>query len=155
MSNKDFLRAMTPFCHTPFFEGTEKYLEKNNPEILQIIDADGDGSISFTEFFFFLVLLQLELPRLRRAMKKFPNGKLSKEQCSQLLREIRKNTQAGKRQANKSAVDARTVASSEEDFRETNLALCSKIFKDKETVTFEDFLELQKKFKRELWKFHF
>ena len=31
-------------------------------------------------------------------MKKYPDGKVTKEQCSELLREIRKSTQAGARQ---------------------------------------------------------
>ena len=57
MSYKDFLRAMTPFCYTPFFEGTSEYVEKHLPSIIKIVDADNDGTISFTEFFFFLVLL--------------------------------------------------------------------------------------------------
>ena len=57
MTYKDFLRAMTPYCHTPFFEDTEDYLKEHTPAILKKVDADGDGVISFTEFFFFLVLL--------------------------------------------------------------------------------------------------
>ena len=98
MSYKDFLRAITPYCHTPFFEDTDEYLKENTPAILKQIDADGDGTISFTEFFFFLTLLQVSPQRLRRAMKKYPEGKVTKEQCSELLREIRKSTQAGARQ---------------------------------------------------------
>lgn len=78
MSYKDFLRAMTPFCHTPIFNDTEQYLKDNMPEILKQIDADGDGVISFTEFFFFLVLLQISPQRLRRAMKKYPDSKVTK-----------------------------------------------------------------------------
>ena len=56
MKYSDFLNAMSPFCYSPFFEGTDEYLEKHTPDILKKVDADGDGSISFTEYFFFLVL---------------------------------------------------------------------------------------------------
>ena len=48
---------MTPFCYTPAFEGGEDYLKENTPEVLKMVDADGDGVISFTEYFFFLTLL--------------------------------------------------------------------------------------------------
>lgn len=34
MSYKDFLRSMTPYCHTPLFEGTEEYLKNYTPDIL-------------------------------------------------------------------------------------------------------------------------
>ena len=57
MSYKDFLHAMTPYCYTPFFEDSEEYLKEHKPAILEKVDADGDGTISFTEYFFFLVLL--------------------------------------------------------------------------------------------------
>ena len=59
MTYKDFLRAMTPYCFTPFYEETDEYLKENKIDILSKVDADLDGTISFTEFFFFLVLLQI------------------------------------------------------------------------------------------------
>ena len=34
MTYKDFFRAMTPYCYTPFFEGTDEYLKTYKPEIL-------------------------------------------------------------------------------------------------------------------------
>ena len=57
MSYRDFLHAMTPFCYTNYFEGAEEYLKEHRPNILKQVDVDGDGTISFTEYFFFLVLL--------------------------------------------------------------------------------------------------
>ena len=57
MSYKDFLHAMTPYCYTPYFEDGDEYLKEHKPDILSQVDADGDGTISFTEYFFFLVLL--------------------------------------------------------------------------------------------------
>ena len=116
MSYKDFLRAMTPYCHTEFFEGTEEYLKEFTPDILQKVDADGDGTISFTEFFFFLVLLQIEARRLRRVFKKFKDGKMTKPEASEALRTLRKTTQAGQKQQDKVKLDARAIKSSDEDF---------------------------------------
>lgn len=98
MSYKDFLHVMTPFCYTPAFEGGEEYLKENTPEILKLCDADGDGVISFTEYFFFLTLLQIPPRKLRRVFKKFDGGKLTKPEASATLRELRKSTQAGQKQ---------------------------------------------------------
>lgn len=70
MSYKDFLHAMTPYCYTPYFEDTDEYLKEHKPAILAKVDADGDGTISFTEYFFFLVLLQSSDRDLRKVFKK-------------------------------------------------------------------------------------
>lgn len=95
MSYKDFLHAMTPYCQTPFFEGHEAYLKDFKPEILNKVDADGDGTISFTEYFFFLVLLQVSDRDLRKTFKKHCNKEtklLAKDKAVDMLRELRKST---------------------------------------------------------------
>lgn len=79
MSYKDFLIAMTPFCYSPFFEGCDDYLKEHTPGILKKVDADGDGSISFTEYFFFLMLLQIHPRKLKRVFNKYEGGKLTKD----------------------------------------------------------------------------
>jgi calcium uptake protein 1, mitochondrial len=95
MSYKDFLRAMTPFCYKPFFEGGAEYVEKQMPSIIKRVDADNDGLISFTEFFFFLVLLQLSYKDLKKAFDDFEGGKMHRDAASDTLRKLRKQTQAG------------------------------------------------------------
>jgi len=47
------------------------------------------------------------------------------------------------------------VKASEEDFRATNLAICEKLFSDKEFVTIKDFLSMQDKFREDLWHYQF
>ena len=104
MTYKDFLHAMTPYCYTPYFEEVDEYLKEQKPEILKQVDADGDGTISFTEYFFFLVLLQSSDRDLLKSFKKHedPDSKtVTKENASLLLRALRKNTQAGARQQDK------------------------------------------------------
>ena len=100
MTYKDFLHAMTPYCYTPYFEEADEYLKEHKPDILKQVDADGDGTISFTEYFFFLVLLQSSDRDLLKNFKKHedPASKtVTKESASLLLRALRKNTQAGAR----------------------------------------------------------
>jgi len=56
MSYADFLHALTPYTHGELNVSSEKFLEKHNDKIRRIIDFDGDGSISFPEFVFFLTI---------------------------------------------------------------------------------------------------
>ena len=57
MSYEDFLKTNSPYNQTVTFEGTEDYLKEHNPEFLKKVDVDNTGLISFTEYFFFTVLL--------------------------------------------------------------------------------------------------
>ena len=157
MSYKDFLRSMTPYCHTPFFEGTEEYLKNYTPDILKKVDADDDGQVSFTEFFFFIVLLQIQPRKILREFKKIDNGDglMSKEEASQVLRTLRKSTQAGQKQQDRVKLDARAIKSSEEDFKHTNLAIVEKFFAGKEHITVDDLIEMQYKFREDLWHYQF
>ena len=64
MSYVDFLRTLTPYNYADLKskEEIEKYLEKHGNQIktvLKLADADGDGSVDFTEFLFFVTVLQM------------------------------------------------------------------------------------------------
>ena len=56
MSYSDFFKSLTPYNFTEL-KSNKEYFEKNNPDILKIADADGNGDISFPEFFFFITIL--------------------------------------------------------------------------------------------------
>lgn len=60
MSYFDFFHTMTPFNYCHKDEDCEKLVEEwvtgTKHEIISIVDSDNDGSISFTEFFFFLTI---------------------------------------------------------------------------------------------------
>lgn len=58
MSYSDFFRALTPYNYTEM-KSNKAYFEKYKPDILKIADVNGDGVISFPEFFFFITILQL------------------------------------------------------------------------------------------------
>ena len=125
---------------------------------MKLVDVDNDGTISFTEFFFFLVLLQIPEQKLRRMINlkyKETGGKMTRDQASEMLHEIRKSSGAGKRSTNKAALDARQIKATDEDFLKTNKAICEILFKGKELVGFEDILDLQNKFNEDLWHYQF
>lgn len=155
MSYSDFLRAMSPYNYTEIFEGTDDYVKEHTPKILKKVDVNSDGTISFTEFFFFLVLLQVSPVKIKRQFKKHEGGKMTKEETSIALKELRKGTQAGKRQQEKVALDARQIKCSDDDFMATNKAIVNLLFEGKTHVTFKDFMDLQVQFKEDLWHYEF
>jgi Ca2+-binding EF-hand superfamily protein len=59
MTYGDFFRALTPYNYGEIKSNAE-YLEKFKDrvgKVLHLADADADGVISFTEFFFFMTVL--------------------------------------------------------------------------------------------------
>jgi len=63
---------------------------------LKIADVNGDGVISFPEFFFFITLLQLPDSVLIQEFSKLsPNLNVSKAQLSSTLTKLRKKTSLG------------------------------------------------------------
>lgn len=93
MTYLDFFRALTPYNYTGFRDNKD-YFEKYSPDILKVADANGDGVISFTEFFFFVTILQMPESLFEKEIEKHnPEGKtLTKDQFSQSLTLLRKNT---------------------------------------------------------------
>ena len=119
MTYSDFLEANSPYNHTALFKDSEDYIKDNNPQFFKKIDVSGEGFISFTEYFFFIVLLQVPSIKIKKAFKKY-GGKMNQEQTSIELRNLRKDTKTGKKQQNKVAIDARLIKSSDESFMVTN-----------------------------------
>ena len=114
--------------------------------------------MSFTEYFFFLVLLQSTDRHLRKVFRKHEDKKdktVKKDQMGEILRELRKSTQAGSRQQDRVQLDARAIKASEEDFLKTNNNLVNLLFKDTLTISVHDIIELQSRFREDLWHFQF
>ena len=61
MSYEDFVRLLTPYNYGEIKSGKE-YINEHKERIgkvLHLADANDDGQISFTEFFFFVTVLQV------------------------------------------------------------------------------------------------
>lgn len=125
MSYKDFFKAVTPFCYVAPKEAKdlEAYFKRFSPKTLDIIDCDKSGSIEFTEFVYFILLLQVPINTLRKQFLKHPDQMMDHDQFSQALRELRKKTITGNRSVEHVMLDARTVSATEEEFLETNRSL--------------------------------
>ena len=52
-------------------------------------------------------------------------------------------------------MDPRAIKASEEDFKRTNAHLVDILFADTETITARDIIELQYKFREDLWHYQF
>ena len=155
MSYADFLHALTPYTHGELSTCSEKYLEQHNEKIKNIIDFDGDGSISFPEFVFFLTIFQIPPGVLRKTFRKYEGGKMDKKQFSEELTHLRHKTLQGSKQVNKVIIDARQIAATEEDFLATNLALANRLFAKKEFVTAIDIMKLREDVRELLWRYEF
>lgn len=67
---------------------------------------------------------------------------MHRDAASEFLRKIRKATQAGQKQHDKSSAESRAVSATDAEFLKTNKAICEKLFKDKEWVEKKDILDL-------------
>ena len=76
MKYEDLLRALTPYNYCDI-KDPKDYMEKWHHKIEKILhyaDADNDGTISFTEFFFFITLLQIPDKLIGLDFNNMPDG---------------------------------------------------------------------------------
>lgn len=144
MSYADFLKAMTPYSYTePFDEkDIEEYLKEHTPKILQTVDADKNGQISFSEFSFFLTLLQVQPGRLRRVFSKYPGKKVKNEDAPELMAKIRKYSSSGRKANSEVKIDARGIKASDEELRTTFKQVCHQLFSNQKDITSSDIIDL-------------
>jgi len=149
---------MTPYNYCEI-KPVKEYMEKHSDKIANILhfaDADGDGTISFTEFFFFITLLQLPDEFMALNFTKYEGNKMTADDFSKTLTKHRKQTKFGKKiTVNNIIMDGRNVKAREEDFLETNQAITKKMFEGKEFMNFEDYKNHRKMLKEALWHFEF
>ncbi len=118
MSYDNFFHSMTPYSYTASDEEANKYLETHSPEVLKLVDVNQDGLIDFPEFIFFITILQLPEGEVRNvfAKKGGEDHTLNKQQFAEELTNLRKCTLVGKKQQNKTLLDARHISSGEQEF---------------------------------------
>lgn len=81
MSYEEFLIALTPYNYN-VSKDNHNYMATNKDtinKVLHIADVDGNGQISFTEFFFF-VLLMTSTDRTIKSEFKKTGGKMNMKQ---------------------------------------------------------------------------
>lgn len=113
---------------------------------MTIADVDKDGMISFTEFFFFVLVVQTPSKVIKSDFKKC-GGKMNLQQMSSYLRTHRKKTEFGKK------LDM--LKRQEEDFINTNKQMCVRIFNGREEITCEEYLDFRNTLQELLWHYEF
>lgn len=158
MTYEDFFYSLTPYSFHPHpeEEKLKKYFE-NPPEILQLADINKDGKIDFPEFIFFLTILQLpEIEILNVFRKKGTSEhKMDKSVFSDEFTNLRKQTLIGRKQQNKTFIDARHTSADEEDFHQCNKSLIEVLFKEKAEISAEDFFTVKNELIEALWNYEF
>jgi len=163
MTYSDFYKAVTPYNYAPA-QNVEEYFKRFKPITMNIIDADSSGCLTFTEFFFFILIMQIPVNTMRKQFAKYPDKLMDADQFSKTLRKLRRNTTTGGKQVNTVKFDGRTISATEEEFLETNKQLVEKIFLEKagksghghaNKICFDDFLALRKEFKMDLIQYDF
>jgi len=112
--------------------------------VLQIADVDKNGQISFTEFFFFVLICHMSEKAIRTDFKK-AGGKMNMKQFSKNLTAHRKRSHFAKKD----------VKRLEQDFLETNRIMTENIFDGKSEITLNDFLEIRGEIQQTLWHYEF
>lgn len=103
---------------------------------MTIADTDKDGMISFTEFFFFVLVCQTASKVIKSDFKK-TGGKMNISQLSKCLREHRKKCEFGKKHD--------MLKRHDEDFAETNQMMCMRIFNGRDEITVDEYLQFRAK----------
>merc|ERR1712137_512332 len=121
MTPADFVRAITPYNYKRGADvgpNGSKYNENpklNEPllNILKVIDTNGDGLISFSEFIFFSTLLSIPTKYFRYAFNLFDedgNGSISANEFKNVMRLLRQSNPLAKAQrSDKDAIDSAGV----------------------------------------------
>ena len=86
MTYSDFLRAMTPYnfrkplAKQDFYKNHKKEVD----HVLSVADVDSDGTISFNEFFFFVLVAQIPSKYIEASFKK-NGGRMTADKFAKVL----------------------------------------------------------------------
>lgn len=147
MSYEDFFKALTPYNYQKPKDNSD-YFDKFQAqvnEIMKIADVDGDGQISFAEFYFFVLLCQTPekciIKDFNKAGGKMTLGKLAKT--------------IGGHKAKTNFTQKFKAIGEKCDFTEVNIGMCQRIFKGKNEITYKEYMDFRNKLVESLWHFEF
>ena len=91
MTVADFMKCITPFNYSNLEGEAGKYLEKHPPKVLvRICDSNNSGTISYTEFVFYLTLMQTPIQSFRKYFKREkPHDSIGTADFSEMLKAMR------------------------------------------------------------------
>lgn len=121
MSYEDFFRALTPYkyqkpkANKKYFETYAAQVDK----IMRIADVDKEGTVTFTQFFFYVVVCQTPSKHIKTAFGK-AGGEMDLDTFTKCIASHRKKSVFGQKH--------KMQKRQEEEFMETNRIMCKRIF---------------------------
>jgi hypothetical protein len=152
MTPEDLFKAISPFNYSQ--STSYKFLETRESFIIKAVDSNKDGRISFSEYFFFIVLLSTPTKFFKEKIRK-QEGKINKAQFMDLMLDARKVSPQGKKLINSHGLDPRSVKITDEDFKQSCSHLFEEFFKHTEWITWESFKELKDSISEEILTYEF
>jgi len=154
MTLNDFFYAITPFNYS---KGKDQdFFEQHESLVFKMADGNGDGKMSFTEYFFFIVLLSTGASVVKPFFDS-KGGKVTKEQFMELMNQAKKTSNQGRSQVDSgSMIDPRSTNLSEEEYLLSCQKLAELLFKGNEYISWHDFVKLKNLIQEELlfYEFH-
>jgi len=148
MTYSDFLRAMTPYNFQRPHDKKEFYLTHKHEvdHVMNIADVDGDGSISFNEFFFFVLVCQIPSKYFEAAFKK-KGGKINAKDFHKILEANRKKIPFGQNlKLNKQQKD---------DYMLTCQEMINNIYNGRAEISFDEWMEFRNELQEMIWHYEF
>ncbi|CAG9315575.1 unnamed protein product [Blepharisma stoltei] len=154
MSVADFFKAITPYNYSSCVN--QNFFDSHESLVFKIADANGDGKLSFSEYFFFIVLLSTGAKWFKEMFKSY-GGTVTREQFIEIMKEAKKRSPQGKHMVNtKGHLDPRSSNVTDEQFRESCLTLSELFFKnDKNLISWREFMNLKNLIMEELLYYEF
>ena len=152
MSPKDLFHAITPFNHSHAIE--KNAFEATESVIIKAVDSNKDGRISFAEYFFFVVLLSTPNSIFRDMINK-RGGSINKDQFVEVMLEAKEISPQGKRLVKSNSLDPRSTNITNQDFKDSCENLHQELFKNAETITWDNFKGVKDLISEELLTYEF
>jgi Ca2+-binding EF-hand superfamily protein len=153
MEANDFFKAFTAYNYSPGLE--EQQYNPKESMIFKLVDANGDGRISFPEYFFFVILLSIGNAQVNEMFQE-AGGIISKSKFVEIIEKAKDLTNPGKDAVETRLLpDPRSTSLSKQDFHDSVLGLVRVLFSSKDKITFEDFEDLKELLQDELHTYEF
>lgn len=150
MSYADFFHALTPYNFMKHKKGSDKKYFKEKKEwvdkIMNIADVEGDGTISYFEFFFFVLVWETPSKHVSADFKA-KGGVMNLEDFTASVAGHRKKTTFGKKH--------KFLKREEAEFTRVCKGMCERIFAGKKEVTFDEYMAFRNDLQEMLWHYEF
>lgn len=113
---------------------------------MNIADVDGDGSISFNEFFFFVLVCQIPSRHFETAFKR-KGGKINAKDFHKLLEANRKKIPFGQ--------NLKLTKQQKDDYMLTCQEMINNIYNGRSEITFQEWMEFRNELQEMIWHYEF